>query len=411
MRSRAVRLTLTLLAVVAIGTSAWFYWTNHVRATALTRNGNTFSTALTAAERYAFELRTAQQAYVAAGQSETFWFEKVTSSAEALRNSLATLKTTTTSAAAHAALDQATGALEDFEQRDRRVRGYTSTGQKLLASDIIFSDGLEAASRIISALDQASAAAHQATAATAVAASREQAIAAAAAAAAGLAVALMLMPLAPAPAPATKETLEAVKPAEDHIGLDLRPVSKPPKPNAATAAPPVPVAPPPIVAPPPTAASIEIQSLARVCTDLARLADSNNLPALLERTAATLDASGLVLWVVNGEGKELVPIAAYGYAANVLSRMGVLPIDAENATAAAFRTGMVQTVAGDGKSNGAIAAPLVSPSGSLGVMSAEVRRNGEKQPARLAAASIVAAQLATIIGPPAAHTEDRSAAL
>jgi hypothetical protein len=43
-------------------------------------------------------------------------------------------------------------------------------------------------------------------------------------------------------------------------------------------------------------------------------------------------------------------------------------------------------------------------------MSAEVRHDGEKQPDRLAAAAIVAAQLATIVGPPAARAQDRSPA-
>jgi hypothetical protein len=42
-------------------------------------------------------------------------------------------------------------------------------------------------------------------------------------------------------------------------------------------------------------------------------------------------------------------------------------------------------------------------------MAAEVRHGGENQSARLAAASIVAAQLGMIIGP-AAQSEDRSTA-
>jgi hypothetical protein len=155
---------------------------------------------------------------------------------------------------------------------------------------------------------------------------------------------------------------------------------------------------------------VQLEDLAKVCAELARLADTSTIPGILERTAAMLDASGLVLWIADADRKELTPIAAHGYPASVLSRMGTLPTAAENATAAAFRTGLVQTVSATGKSSGAIAAPLVSSSGCLGVMSAEVRE-GEKQRSRLAAASIVAAQLATIIGPPAAHVEERTAAL
>ena len=153
---------------------------------------------------------------------------------------------------------------------------------------------------------------------------------------------------------------------------------------------------------------VQLQELARVCSELARLSDTGSVPGILERTATALDASWLVLWVADAEGKVLTPIAAHGYAASVLARMGTLRADGENATAAAFRTGMVQTVRANGSSNGAIAAPLIAPTGALGVMSAEVRHDGERHEDRLAAAAIVAAQLATIIGVPAA--EDESAA-
>jgi hypothetical protein len=63
---------------------------------------------------------------------------------------------------------------------------------------------------------------------------------------------------------------------------------------------------------------------------------------------------------------------------------------------------------GDTLSNGAIAAPLVNPSGCVGVLSAEVRNDGEQKPGRLALASIVAAQLATITAA-AAQSENRAA--
>jgi hypothetical protein len=54
-------------------------------------------------------------------------------------------------------------------------------------------------------------------------------------------------------------------------------------------------------------------------------------------------------------------------------------------------------------SEGAIAAPLVTPSGCIGVMAAEVRNAREKRDDTLAAAAIVAAQLAALVGPPGAR--------
>ncbi len=124
-----------------------------------------------------------------------------------------------------------------------------------------------------------------------------------------------------------------------------------------------------------------------------------------------LDASGLVLWIADQGGAALVPIATHGYPASVVSRMGTLPVDGQNATTAAFRTGLLQTVSASASSNGAIAAPLLAAAGCRGVMAAEVRRDAEKNPARLAAASILAAQLAALLGPPSSEAaDDRSTA-
>jgi hypothetical protein len=66
---------------------------------------------------------------------------------------------------------------------------------------------------------------------------------------------------------------------------------------------------------------------------------------------------------------------------------------------------LLQTVHGDAVSNGAIAAPLVTPTGCVGVMAAEVRHEGERDAAKLAAATIVAAQLATLVGPPSSRAQ------
>jgi hypothetical protein len=93
----------------------------------------------------------------------------------------------------------------------------------------------------------------------------------------------------------------------------------------------------------------------------------------------------------------------------MVTRLGTIARDAQNVTASAFRTGLVQTVLTDAVSNGAIAAPLITPRGPVGVMAAEVRGEGEKQAAKLAAASIVAAQLATLVGPPVSRAQPKEA--
>jgi len=405
MRSRAVRVTLSLLAIAAIGTAGYFYWITQKQISGTIATDARFNDARSTAARAVFDLRSAQQAYVAPAQNETFWFDKATACVDALRSTLPALEAATGSVDARTALAEAAGALQDFEQRDRRIRGYVSSGQKLLASDIIFSDGLDAVSRIVAGLDRAAAAAAEETRAARRQAIGQQVIAAAGATVATLFVLLLLTPPRGRPAAEALEQLADPVPArKPMLELDLRPTPLPQSAAAKTAAP----LPASASAPKPL---IELDALARVCTDLARLSDSSTIPAILERTASALDASGIVLWIADGERHKLTPAAAHGYGPSVLSRMGSLRVDAENATAAAFRTGLVQTVAGGGKSSGAIAAPLVSPSGPVGVISAEMRHNGEKVSARLAAATIVAAQLATILGTSVTQADDRSAAL
>jgi hypothetical protein len=143
--------------------------------------------------------------------------------------------------------------------------------------------------------------------------------------------------------------------------------------------------------------------MATLCSDLARITDTRALPALLERAASVLDASGVILWIADPDGRELTPIVTHGYSQKLVMRLGTIPRDAENATAAALRTGLLQTVKADAVSHGAIAAPLVTPGGCVGVMAAEVRKDGEQEEMKRAAATIVAAQLATLVGPPSAR--------
>lgn len=410
MRSRAVRITLTLLAFAAIAAAAYLTWSTDSRLSTARRSHASFETSYAIAVREASELKSSQQAYVALGQNETIWIDKASSSGQAIRTALDQLTSSSQSRAIHAAIETAAHALEVFEQVDRRARAYTTTGQKLLASDIIFSDGLAAADGILAALKDV----RELSLAEAEAGAREarmEWITALGASAGVVTIALLLLTGVPK---SDVTTAPPVAESQARPGLDLSlrpetPRSAPAPARAASAAQPSAVTRPP--EPPRGLREADILGLASICSDLARLNDTGALPAILERASKTLDASGLVLWVVDPDGKELMPVAAHGYPVSVLSRLGSLGVDGENATAAAFRTGLVQTVKADKDGDGAIAAPLVGSAGCRGVMSAEVRQGGERQPARLAAASIVAAQLATLVGPPAARSQqDRNSA-
>lgn len=392
MRSRAVRLTLTLLAVSALGTAAYLAWNIERRNATAAANANDVAWRLDAAARHALELRAAQQAYVAVGQSDQFWTSKVTDGVTALQETLAAVRSTPLSATSLAALERATQAVDEFVRLDRRARSYASTDQRLLASDLIFSDGLEGTQQILAALDEVRSAEASATAAALTTSKRELM----AVVGGGVAVALLaLMLLTPPGKPREIEKPSPTTPSSAITKLEGEGLPK------RVLAPPTQARAQPKLTP-------QVLDVADVCTQLARVSDTSTLPSVLQRTAVALDATGVVLWITDPDGVELVPVATHGYTPAMLSQMGPIPRGAANVTAAAFRTGLLQTVKGDAGSNGAIAAPLVNTSGCVGVLSAEVRNDGDKEPARLALATIVAAQLAALTAP-ATRNENRAA--
>ncbi|MBA3295762.1 MAG: hypothetical protein H0U19_02410 [Acidobacteria bacterium] len=408
-----MRLTLTLLTVGAIATAGYFFLTIDRTTAAAAAIARDLDARLSTATRQVLELRAAQQAYVAAGQNEQVWFTKASATVALLRESLNRMRAETQSAASPLTLDEALQGLQEFERMDRRARDYVSANQNLLASDLIFSDGLETTTRILSALDQARLTESDALASSRAAGRRGQLTSAGAAAGIALIAVLLLLPTtaandakdmtaAPVAPPVTVAPPIIVRASTE--GLDLGAFADESLPAQAPAV----AAPAPAPAPTP---DLDLDSVAAVCSELARVSDTASLPALLERTATALDASGIVLWVGDPDGHELTPIVSYGYPASMLARMGSIARDADNVTAAAFRTGLLQVVNADAMSSGAVAAPLVNPAGCIGVLSAEVRHDSEKQPARLAVAMIVAAQLATLVAPPAALADRNTAAL
>ncbi|CAN5770774.1 hypothetical protein BH18ACI5_BH18ACI5_29900 [soil metagenome] len=421
MRSRAVRLTLTLLALSGMAAAGYFLFINQRKTDVDWYAARDVDAQIAAASRHTLDLRAAQQAYVAAAQDPQFWFAKTTETAALVRESLTALRAAATSSAARTTLDAALLSLEQFERIDRRARDYAAGGQALLASDVIFSDGLQTTSQVLSALDDFRLAEWHARTAARIVSRREQLKLAGAAVGAALLIILLLLPVpAAGDSEPTSLALSASASAPSPAGdLDLRtrvvegPSARLPAPTShratsSAAKNPAPARPPALVTPPPAVPNLD--HVAAVCSELARVTDTASLPAILERTAAALDASGIVLWVVDPDGKELAPIVSHGYPASLLSRMGPIARGADNVTAAAFRTGLLQVVDGNKTSSGATAAPLVNPGGCIGVLSAELRHEGEKQPMRLAVATIVAAQLATLVAPPAAQ-DNRSAAV
>src|SRR5690349_16923566 len=134
MKSLGVRLTLAAVVLTACSAAAYFVWTSESQVRRGVDDARAFDQTAIDVERTILDLRGAVQAYVAAGQGVDFWIGKVSKSTAALKQQLESLRSLASSSPARTALDNASSAIQDFEQLDRRARDYVRNGQRLLAA-------------------------------------------------------------------------------------------------------------------------------------------------------------------------------------------------------------------------------------------------------------------------------------
>jgi hypothetical protein len=380
-----VRLFLLVVCLAALGSAAYLSWSFEQRIRFDDSRARRFDTLARAAGIAVADLRAAQESYVAVGQGADFWFARVLAIRKDLEDKLTELKSVTTAPDATTALDDAAGALQDFVQMDLRARDHVRNQQLALASDMVFGDGFDLTKKTGDAVERAVVAQSIARDAIVAGARRQQAQVLVGAAAVTVLVLLLLLP-----AGRRREAEAAVAESEPARKVSGRTLSDLDDFDVVT-----------VAKAPQSPASVNLGGMASLCADLARVSDTRGLPALIGRAAEILGASGVVLWIADPDGRELSPIVVHGYPPQLANRLGNLGRDAENVTASAYRTGVLQTMKGDTISNGAVAAPLVSPAGCVGVMAAEMKDGGEQQDGLLAAATIIASQIATLVGPPA----------
>jgi len=152
--------------------------------------------------------------------------------------------------------------------------------------------------------------------------------------------------------------------------------------------------------PAPSSTGPDLLAAAHLCTDLGRIFERREAAPLLERVADILDAVGLIVWTWDAQGTELRPALAHGYSDRVLAQLPKVRRDADNATAAAFRSTQTCIVNGSDEASGAVVVPLMTPGGCVGVFAVELQHGGEQREPVRALATIFAAQLATMIGAP-----------
>jgi hypothetical protein len=394
MRSRWVRLISCVLAFAAIGAAAFFI---NISEQHIARNHGAeraFSTAVHDVINGVSDLRMSQAAYVATGQDVAFWAPKATAAVESVIGSVTLLRSAATTEAARAALDAAGAKAALFAEIDRHARDYLEQGMPVMAGDVILSDGGETAAALVGHIEAARTAEQEAAEADEVAQRRSEAMAATAAAAIALLAIVILTPrTGPAASPiAQPETSADAPPLASREDAVQQNTSD----NLSAFA---------SVRP----AGASLRAVSRLCTDFGCVSDVEELKSLLGRAASLMDASGLMVWVGSHDGSELQPALAHGYTAEMLARMPTLRRSADNAAAAAFRTGKLQIVlAEEGSSSGAIVAPMLSSRGCVGVMSAETQRGAETSESLQALTAIVAAQLAGILQTTAETQEQQS---
>jgi len=400
--SRAARLTLSATAWIALGAAAFFLVTTEQKVADRRSALRSFDVHAREAAVALADARAAQQAYVAAGQSSSYWIPKVATIVQDAQTTIERLRGTAVSAATGQALLEASSAVTEFSNVDKRARDYLKADESLMASDVVFSEGTVAAARAAAQVETARVAEHQAFDADEATLRRleEYAIGAAAGltililAILGLATGVKAEPVAVAAAEATP--VPARMDADELLLKVTRPAI------GREAAKIVPEAPPALS---PAPSSLALKAAAELCTEFGRMRDLGDLKTLLGRAARLMDANGLVVWLGNPAGADLQPVLAHGYSDQILALMRPVPRSADNAAAAAYRSGALQIVTSRPPASlGAVVAPLLGSDGCIGALTAEVREGGEHSEQVHALASIFAAQLAGILAASAGAT-------
>src|SRR5205085_9251352 len=118
------RLTLSATAWIALGAAAFFVVTTEQKIAERRTALRAFDLHAREAAVGLADARAAQQAYVAAGQSASYWIPKVAAIAQEVGATVDGLRGTAISATAGQALLDASSALTEFGNVDKRVRDY-----------------------------------------------------------------------------------------------------------------------------------------------------------------------------------------------------------------------------------------------------------------------------------------------
>ena len=332
------------------------------------------------------DIRASLHAYVAPGQGLPFWARRTQENIDTLRQMLVSLDTV--AGPLGQSMAESLDGMDQLTAAETRARTYVIREDLVLAGDVIFvevRDLLAAATNQVDSVRGQLKSWHQ---------QREAAIRTEQTTLAGAALALWiviaLLPMPTEARPSVKDSAEWRNELKDTL-------------SKAAQTPAVLVAPVPPVAPTapaePSVAVASVREASEICADLSALSDPGALQGTLERVSALLDATGLIVWIASNDGTSLSPVATHGFDARLVARIGKVPRDGANLTAAAFRDHTPKISTPTATAPAALAVAMCGPAGPAGVLSVELKPGQSVDDAKVALASIIAAQLATLTMP------------
>jgi CHASE3 domain sensor protein len=372
MQKPTIRYVVAAVLVAAAAFGGFFVFDAHRRGAEIEKTAQEVNSHIEGLITTAGDVTAAQRSYVAPGQSQQPWFERNAMLLQQFGQLQSRIRSLLKARDALTAIDAVNEQFKTIVLIDGKSREYIEQGESLLAADLIFREGNDSVAAAVKALRMVEASEREATGALQSDLERRQWGTLAGIAVIWCAGLILLTP--PTRTPQTEQSFAQLGLADRTAVASESPAETPS----------VPPAPQP-----------DLRLVADVCGALARTADSNSLRDALARAATVLQARGIVVWI--GAGEELFPALAYGYDERVVARLGPIPRNAANATAAAWRSAQMRTVPADAVSHGAIAVPLSGVSGCVGVFAAELRDGREQDAAIQAVASVIAAQLAAIV--------------
>ena len=162
MRSRPARLTLSALTWIALGAAAFFTVQTQQHIDQRRASLRAFESSARDATDALDDVQAGQQAYVAVGQDRRDWTPKVATFLQTAAGSIDTLRATALSSTAGPSLLDASTAMTQVGNIDRRVREQLAADQSGAAADTVFSEGADTVSSAVSNVDAAIVAEQQA---------------------------------------------------------------------------------------------------------------------------------------------------------------------------------------------------------------------------------------------------------